>query len=251
MKRICSLPLLCLGICLSALTGAQTGPALHVTTDMDCNWKLDGQSMDPLKAANSRVVPVSPGEHRIRAATTDGVTKIRIEVEVDQGEKMVEIRLKDEHDQELKRQQEETIRKQAEAEATLHPTWTDTDTALMWAKKDNGSDVNWNQASDYCTKLQLSGYNDWRLPTIEELQGIDDPSASVQAVFDEGSIVGVHVKGNLKLSGWHWSSSQGDAPGKLSQGPWHFNFEDEKAGDSFGLGFSYSMRALCVRRSGE
>jgi hypothetical protein len=120
--------------------------------------------MDPLKADNSRFVPVSPGEHRIRAATTDGLTKIRIEAEVDQGQKIVEIRLKDEYDQELKRQQEETIRKQAEA--ALLPTWTDPATGLMWAKKDNGSDVDWNQAGDYCTKLQLAGYNDWRLPTI-------------------------------------------------------------------------------------
>ncbi|MFZ1011980.1 MAG: DUF1566 domain-containing protein [Terracidiphilus sp.] len=218
---------------------------------MDCNWKLDGQPMDPLKADLAKVVPVSLGEHLIQAATSDGVTKIRIDAEVDQGQKMVEIQLKSEHYQELKRQQEETIRKQAEAEAAVHPTWTDPGTGLMWAKKDNGSDVSWNQGSDYCTKLRIAGYNDWRLPTIEELQGIDDPSVSIQAVFDEGSIVGVHVKGNLKLTGWLWSSSQGDAAGKPSQGPWHFNFEDQKAGDSFGLGFSYSMRALCVRRSGE
>ena len=251
MKTICSLLLAFLGLFLSALAGAQTGPALLVKADMDCNWKLDGQPMDPLKADHPKVVPVSLGEHLIQAATTDGVTKTRIDTEIDQGQKMVEIQLKSEHDQELKRQQEETIRKQAEAEAALHPTWTDRDTGLMWAKKDNGSDASWNQARDYCTNLQLAGYNDWRLPTIEELQGIDDSSASVQAVFDEGSIVGVHVKGNLKLTGWLWSSSQGDAPEKPSQGPWHLNFVDEKAADSFGPGFSYSMRALCVRRSGE
>jgi hypothetical protein len=247
MKNICRMPLLFLGLCLSTLAGAQAGVKLLVKTDMDCNWKLDGRPMDPLKAVNSKVVPVSPGEHLIQAATADGVTKVRIKAEVDQGQKIVEIQLMDEHDKELKRQQEETIRKQAEAEAALHPTWTDPDTGLMWAKKDNGSDVNWNQASEYCTKLQLAGHNDWRLPTIDELQGIDDPSASVQAVFDEGSVVGVHVNGNLKLSGWHWSSSQGDASG----GPWHFNFANEKPGDTFPLGFSYSMRALCVRRSGE
>jgi hypothetical protein len=222
MKTICSLLLAFLGLFLSALAGAQTGPALLVTTDMDCNWKLDGQPMDPLKADHAKVVPVSLGEHLIQAATTDGVTKIRIDAEVDQGQKMVEIQLGSEHDQELKRQQEETIRKQAEAEVAVHSTWTDPDTGLMWANKDNGSDVTWNQASDYCTKLQLAAYKDWRLPTIEELQGIDDPSATVQAVFDEGSIVGVHVKGNPKLTGWLWSSSQGGAPGKPSQGPWHF-----------------------------
>jgi len=217
---------------------------------MDCNWKLDGLIMDPLNVGDRKDFTVSPGEHLIRAATIDGVTKIRIQAKVDQGQKMVEIQLKSEHDQELKRQQEETIRKQADAEAALHPTWTDPDTGLMWAKKDNGSDVSWNQASDDCTKLQLAGYNDWRLPTIEELQAIDDPTVTAQATFDFGFSY-VHVKGNLKLTGWLWSSSQGDAPGKPSNGPWNFNFEDEKATDGFPVGFNYSMRALCVRRSEE
>lgn len=114
------------------------------------------------------------------------MTKIRIEVGDDQVQKIVEIQLKDEHDQELKRQQEETIGKQAEDEVALHPTWTDPATGLMWAKKDFGSDVSWEQASDYCTKLQLAGYNDWRLPTIEELEGIYDSSVSFQAGLDYG-----------------------------------------------------------------
>jgi hypothetical protein len=218
---------------------------------MNCNWKLDGKPMDPLKADDPKLVPISAGKHLIQAATTDGVTKIRIDAEIDQRQKTVEIQLKSEHDQELKRRKEETIRKQTEAEAAVHPTWTDPDTGLMWTKKDNGSDVSWNQANDYCTKLQLAGSKDWRLPTIQELQGIDDPSASVEAVFDEGSIVGVHVRGDLRLTGWVWSSSLEDAREKPLRVPWHFNFGDERAGDSFGSGFSYSMRALCVRRSGE
>ena len=50
MKNICRMPLLFLGLCLSTLAGAQAGLALLVKTDMDCNWELDGQPMDPLKA---------------------------------------------------------------------------------------------------------------------------------------------------------------------------------------------------------
>jgi hypothetical protein len=142
MKHICSLPLLFLGLCLSALAGAQADATLLVTTDMDCNWKLDGRPMNPLKAGNPNAVPVSPGEHLIRAATTDGAAKIRIEAEVDQSQKMVEIQLKSQHDQQQEIQRAEIARKQADADAT--PTWTDPDTGLMWAKKDNGSDVNWN-----------------------------------------------------------------------------------------------------------
>ena len=229
-----------------------------VKTDADCNWKLDGQPMDPLKAKGSRVVAVSLGEHRIRAATTDGVTKIRIDVEIAQGQQFVEIQLKDEHEKELYRQKVEAIRKQAEAEAALHPTWTDPATGLMWAKKDNGSDVSWEQASDYCTKLELAGYNDWRLPTIEELEGIYDSSASVSAVFDEDWILRARVKGDLRLTGWDWSSSQGNHPDGTGAVARDFNFAQlqQNEPDSFRSGFplggfNYNMRALCVRRSGE
>ncbi len=245
MKIICNLSVLFLVLCLSALAGAQAGPTLLVKTDMDCNWKLDGQPMGLLKADAPKAVPVSSGEHLIQAATTDGLVKIRTKVEVDQGQRTVELQLKSRHAQKLRIQQAVATRKQAEAEAALHPTWTDPDTGLMWTKKDNGSDVNWNQASDYCSNLQLGGYNDWRLPSIEELQGIYDPSVSVQAVFDYGD-VNVHVKGNLQLTGWDWSSSQG----KSSEWALSFSFNNENRGP-FPLGFSYSSRALCVRRSGE
>ena len=52
-------------------------------------------------------------------------------------------------------------------------TVTDTDTALMWEntshveKDDVFSDI--NKSNDYCQRLKLAGYNDWRLPTINEL----------------------------------------------------------------------------------
>jgi hypothetical protein len=136
------------------------------------------------------------------------------------------------------------------AETDAAPTWTDPTTGLMWTGKDNSGDVSWNQAAEYCSNLQLAGLSGWRLPTIEELQGIDDPSVTAQAMFDAG-VTGVHVKGSLKLTGWLWSISQGGAAGKPSNGPWNFNFAGEQAGDSFPVGFSYSMRALCVRNSEE
>ena len=86
MKNIRSLPLLFLGLCLSALAGAQAGGSLLVKTDMDCNWKLDGQPMGLLKTGAPKSVPVSPGEHLVQAATADGLVKIRTKVEVDQGQ---------------------------------------------------------------------------------------------------------------------------------------------------------------------
>jgi hypothetical protein len=88
---------------------------------------------------------------------------------------------------------------------------------------------------DYCRNLQLGGHSDWRLATIDELQGIYDPGANVD---------GWHVKGNLKLSGWQWSSSPGNASGEA----WNFRFYyGNRHSDLLGG----SAGALCARRSGE
>jgi serine/threonine-protein kinase len=115
--------------------------------------------------------------------------------------------------------------------------WTDPATGLMWEKKDNGSDVNWQQATDYCRNLQLAGHSDWRLPVIGELQDIYDRNANAG---------GWHVKGNLQLSGYQWSSSQGNASGEA----WYLFFSDgERGSDPFRK--NYDKRALCVRRYGD
>src|SRR5258708_38818255 len=56
--------------------------------------------------------------------------------------------------------------------------WTDPSTGLMWAGKDSGKDVSWQQAMTYCRNLRLAGYSDWRLANMAELQGIFDSSAN-------------------------------------------------------------------------
>ena len=114
--------------------------------------------------------------------------------------------------------------------------WIDPATGLMWAKKDNGSNVNWQEASNYCRNLGLSGYSGWRLATMDELAGIYDPSVKVGTW---------HVKGNLQLSGWEWST-QRSASGEV----WYFNFPNGE-GRHLPTGQQLGERALCVRRTGE
>ncbi len=265
MKNICNLPTLFLGLCLSPLAGAQAGTTLLVKTDMSCNWKLDRQSMGILKADDPTVVLVSPGEHLIEASATDGVATARTRVDVAKAEKTVSIQLKSQNpkttnDQQAKMEPAEAPRKPAGAKADTTSIWTDPATGLMWTRKDNGSDVNEVQADAYCSKLQLAGYSGWRLPTMEELQGIYDPRVSAQAPFDSGLTYNVHIKGNLTLTGRIWSDlREGDLgrPYEVQAG-WLFQFGDTGPSDvdlerpqrNFLL-YSSDTRALCVRGAGE
>jgi TPR repeat protein len=129
-------------------------------------------------------------------------------------------------------------------------TWTDPSTGLMWTQHDNGdtNDLTWDQAVTYCQNLRLGGRADWRLPTIDELQGIFDSQENVN---------GKHIKGKLLISGELWSSSQKDKDGRAATyynnpNPAAFSFAfDRGEREAFLLGNSPWMRALCVRSSGH
>ncbi|HPQ67907.1 MAG TPA: DUF1566 domain-containing protein [bacterium] len=50
--------------------------------------------------------------------------------------------------------------------------WRDPATGLVWEKVPTSGYVNWMDANDFCQHLSLGGYNDWRLPTINELRSL-------------------------------------------------------------------------------
>ncbi|MGB7555120.1 MAG: DUF1566 domain-containing protein [Candidatus Korobacteraceae bacterium] len=140
------------------------------------------------------------------------------------------------------------IRAQAQASDQV---WTDPDTKLMWAAKDNGGYepptyglLRQAQAAAYCKNSSLAGFHDWRLPTIEE----------VEQIYDE-SVKGYHVKGGVvKPSGDPtgktyyvyaqmnvWSQSQRADQDAI----WEFNFgHGSRMTTAGGMG---AARALCVR----
>jgi tetratricopeptide (TPR) repeat protein len=60
-------------------------------------------------------------------------------------------------------------------------TVLDTETNLMWAAKDNGRDVTWQEAKEYCENYRGGGYTDWRMPTQDELAGLYDKNKGYRA----------------------------------------------------------------------
>ena len=133
--------------------------------------------------------------------------------------------------------------------------WVDPSTGLMWVKKDNGKNVNWHQATSYCRKMRVSGYADWRLATIDELEGLIDVKSYAPEHVGDSSILHFNfdrrVRGGLLLSGEEWSSTQRlDDRGKPVGIAWYFDFVNVRRSDDdgdIGLLDNYDKRALCVR----
>jgi hypothetical protein len=83
-------------------------------------------------------------------------------------------------------------------------TVTDTSTGLMWAQTDNFGDITWQNARLYCENIILSTHNNWRMPTIKELETLFDKSLDGYE-----TICGHKVKSapQVELScGFVWSS---------------------------------------------
>ena len=47
--------------------------------------------------------------------------------------------------------------------------YTDMGSGLMWQAADNGVDISWFEAKDFCEELRSGGFDDWRMPTQDEL----------------------------------------------------------------------------------
>ena len=132
--------------------------------------------------------------------------------------------------------------------------WGDPSTGLMWAGKDNGKDVSWKNAVNYCRDLRLAGYSDWRLAAIGELEGIYDKNVNApgRAGPSTGRPFTFHVKGGLFLTGNQWSSSRlTDDRGKPSGYASRFDFNEGRVFNGDELSFYTNKRALCVRGSAK
>lgn len=82
-------------------------------------------------------------------------------------------------------------------------TVTDTETNLMWAHYDKMGNINWHDAKAYGESIILSEYEDWRMPTIDELATLYDPH---EKGYKSECGDRVRVTPTVHLScGWVWA----------------------------------------------
>lgn len=76
----------------------------------------------------------------------------------------------------------------------------DSQSNLLWASRDNGSNINWSDAEEYCKTYDGGGYKGWRLPTKDELLTLYDRS-----IFGNN---GYHLTKLITLTGsYPWTSN--------------------------------------------
>jgi hypothetical protein len=126
----------------------------------------------------------------------------------------------------------------------------------MWVGRDNSHNfILYSEATEYCHDLRLAHYSDWRLATIDELQGIYDrhaesPGESPRSHDHEPEPVFLHIKGNLFLTGTQWVSTSPVDGENSSESETFFDFRNGKVIKDEHHSIR-ERRALCVRRSSE
>lgn len=199
-------------------------PELEVEfrSDAPCRLLVDGTELGVLEADEAATFPVKSGKRwvqavSLRAAEAEWSKIISVREE---GGQSVRIRLQRELDELEARQRREQIYRDRPGER-------------MWSRKDNGENLRWSEANEYCEQLRLGGFEDWRLPTMEELK-------SIQAIWSQATI---KIIGAFTLTGCCPWSGELAAEGKA----WNFDFRSRRPFQGL-VDYSLGLRALCVRR---
>ena len=77
----------------------------------------------------------------------------------------------------------------------------DRETGLVWEKRPSTPLRNWNDAINYCYSLNIGGRRGWRIPTIDELSSLVDPTQENPALPSGHPFVNVQP-------GYYWSSTE-------------------------------------------
>jgi hypothetical protein len=111
---------------------------------------------------------------------------------------------------------------------TSSGTVIDTSTGLIWQKKPDGIERNWQNAKWYCEGLSLGGFSDWKLPGGRELREVQRNK---------------HIFDSYKITG-KWDSSYWTANSSSSVNAYLVNFD---SGNSIPYAKKNELNVRCVR----
>ncbi|MCB1606291.1 MAG: DUF1566 domain-containing protein [Xanthomonadales bacterium] len=115
-------------------------------------------------------------------------------------------------------------------------TVKDNQTGLTWAAEDNGNDIDWPKAQQYC---QSKGAG-WRLPNVNELLRLynTEPDDTQECV----GLLTCKITPKIKVSGLTmWSAEQ-----NTSSEAWYVYFNDGQQ-YAYSVSSTQGKRALCVK----
>jgi hypothetical protein len=220
---------------------------LLVHTDSACELSLDGEKVGRLET--SRSYDLVPGQHLVECVNTKPPSQRYEETKTVVVAQQSVVQFKFGSVQSIKKPfvvatstPAVTIPKPLGRFEQVSDGVMDNQEGIIWASRDNGSDIDWVGASNYCRSMGLG----WSLPTAFQLQSLFDKSSSAQEIaLKRGAAMYFRLATPLiQLTGpWLWSS---DNNGRTRATAIH------AVDGSRSTGFiinSDESRALCARRS--
>lgn len=99
----------------------------------------------------------------------------------------------------------------------------DRETGLVWEKSPSATPRSWFSAQSYCNALSTGGRLGWRLPTLQELASLTDPSVSPPGP----TLPAGHPFTNVQSFCWSATTYVGDA-----RYAWEVGFSNGSAGEA-------------------